>query len=349
MKKLLFTLFLISLIITGCGKKENNEAKTGTAAKMDSAGSLQTVKDDAAPKDVMLAYDLKKDQHLSYRIIAISQQHQSIKADSTINQSLKQTLNYVVDMDVKDIDNDKVMDLKLTIKSISMNAEGNGRKVSYQSGTIKDPNELKNYMEYESLVNNPFSIRLSPKGEILEIYRVDKIVDKMLEIGGKKDSASADQKRQLQLSIAERGLKPIVQQMFRILPDKRVAIDSTWQYSYPSSIPPFQATNINKYKIESFEKLNNDDKIASIGAKLEISSMGKNKISDRGINYDFKNPEADGKGKIYFNMTKGCVQSSKTSLKVTLSFSMNAPKTPRGPMKATQSNVIENTNIVELL
>lgn len=346
MKNVLLAITVLSFLWIGCGKKESDKAPV--SAKSDSSGVLQTTKDDAPPKDVSLNYELKKDQHLSYRVTAISSQNQSLVTDTTIRQNVKQTITYLIDMDVKDIENDKTMDIKLNVKSIKMDAEANGQKVSYESGLLKDQTERQKYVEYESLLNNPFSFRISPKGEILEVYRVDKIVDKFLELRGIKDSVTGDQKRQFQQSMSEGALKPLIQQIFRALPKNQITVDSTWQYSYPTRITVFDVENINKYKLQGFEKLNND-RLAIINASLEMKSKGKNKYTERGVDYDFKSPEAEGNGKIYFNMAKGCIQQSKTSSKVKLNTTIKAPKTPKGPMKAVRNDVIESTNIIELL
>lgn len=349
MKKLFIIFTAFSLLWIGCGKKDQNANKPVNSAKMDSTGTLQTSKDDAPPKDVSLDYNLKKDQHLSYKLTVISSQMQSLTTNSTVKQDVKQTLTYLIDMDVKDVDADKVMDVKLNVKSVKMDAEANNQKVSYQSGTLKDKTERQKYAEYESLLNNPFSFRMNPKGEILEVYRVDKIVEKFLDLRGIKDSVSGDQKRQFQQNMSERALKPLVQQIFRSLPAKQLAVDSTWQFSYPTPITPvFGFDNITKFKLLGFEKLNSE-RLAVINAGLELRTKGKNKYSEGGVNYDFKNPEAQGAGKIYFNLAKGCIQSSKTSSKVMMKATINAPKTPKGPMKAIRNDVIENTNIVELL
>jgi hypothetical protein len=148
--------------------------------------------------------------------------------------------------------------------------------------------------------------------------------------------------------MSEGALKPLIQQIFRVLPQKNVSVDSSWLYSYPTHITVFEVENINKYKLKGFEKLNND-RLAVINASLELRAKGKNKYTERGVDYDFKAPEAEGSGIIYFNIPKGCIQSSKTSSKVKLNTTIKAPKTPKGPMKAVRNDLIESTNIVELL
>jgi hypothetical protein len=191
---------------------------------------------------------------------------------------------------------------------------------------------------------------MSPKGEILEIYRVDKIVDKYLDIQGLKDSVNAEQKRQFQGNISEGALKPLLQQIFRSLPSNKVAKDSAWHFDYPSRMGVFDIQNIAQYKLVNFEKLqSNDNRLAVIEAGLQIVSKGKNKVSQGGVDYDFKKPEAQGSGKIYFNVVKGCVQNSKTSTKMQMSVTVKTSRGPRGPMKAVRNDNIQTTNLLQLI
>lgn len=345
--KNIFLLLFISLFVFGCGKKEENKP---AAAQSDTSSVLKTVPDNAPPKDVDLVYMLKKDQHLSYKLTSTSSQIQSVVADSTLKQSAKQTVSYIVDMDVKDVDNDNVMDIKATIKWAKLDQEANGQKLAYESGKLKDPKEIARFVDYEAVLNNPFSFRMNSKGEILEVYRVDKIVDRYLEIQGLKDSVNTEQKRQFQGNISEGALKPLIQQVFRTLPKNKVAKDSTWHFDYPSRMGVFDIQNIAQYKLVNFEKMqNNDNKLAVIEAGLKIVPKGKNKVSDRGIDYDFKNPEAQGSGTIYFNVSKGCVQNSKTSTKMKMSVTVKTAKGPKGPMKAVRNDDMETTNTLQLI
>ena len=137
-------------------------------------------------------------------------------------------------------------------------------------------------------------------------------------------------------------------QIFRILPKHNVGIDSLWTNTYISQIGVFEVTNTAKYKLTGFEKLD-DERLAVIDAGLDIKSKGKEKATEKGINYEFKKPEATGSGTIYFNINKGCIEKSKTTTTLKMSLKMNMPKSPRGPMKATRNDYIENTNILELL
>jgi hypothetical protein len=345
--KNLIIIILSALLFTSCTKKETPEEKKITGA-VDTSSVLKTVKDETPPKEVSLSYILKKGQQYTYRLTSISSSTQTIISDSTIQQNLKQTINYLFQFIVNDVEADKIMDLNVNLQSVKLDATINGKKISYQSGSKMDSVDRIKFIEYESVVNNPFDIRIDPKGNIVEIYKVDKIVLKFLTMQGLNDSVNAEQKKQFKENISETALKPLMAQIFRVLPKNNVGKDSLWTNTYTNQIGVFDVTNIAKYKLTGFEKLDNE-RLAVIDAGLDIKSKGKEKATEKGINYEFKKPVATGSGTIYFNLNKGCIEKSKTTTTLKMSLNMNMPKSPRGPMKATRSDYIENTNILELL
>ena len=127
-----------------------------------------------------------------------------------------------------------------------------------------------------------------------------------------------------------------------------MAKDSLWTNPQePTKLMVFQVQNTSTYKIKSLELFNND-KIAVIDAGLKTIISGNNKVTDRGATYVFNKPTTYAEGKIYFNLAKGCVQKSKTNSKIQISYSMEVP-TPKGLEKGMKSEIVLNTNILELL
>jgi len=346
MKQFLIVVLLFAFI-AGCSEKKEPDEKN-VSQNPDTTGVLKTEKDNNPPKEVTLNYQLAKDDHIIYRLTTMSKSSQTLVSDTTLKQVITQNLTYTFNMDVVDVDSDKLMDIKATVTNVVLDADANGQKFNYRSGQKLDSLQRMRFMEYEAILNNPFYFRLDPKGEITEIYRVDKIINKFLELQNLQDSATTEIRKQLQFNITDVALKPLLVQIFRTLPKHTVAKDSSWTNKYKSQLAVFEIENTAKYKIADFEK---DDvsRYAVINAGLDIKASGKNKVSERGVNYDFKNPQAQASGKIYFNLNRGLVEKSKTSTKLIMSMSMNMPQTPKGPMNARRDDVIESTNIVELL
>lgn len=344
MKKIIF-LLLLSFVFFSCGEKKNNTPETD---KTKSNNSLTMVKDNTPPGNISLNYQLKKGQHIAYQLVNKSSTSRTVIADSTNTQKAEQNVTYKIDMDVLDVDNN-VMDIKINISSIKADINMDGQKLSYQSGNNLDESTKMRFADFETLVNTPFNISLASDGEINEFYKVDKVINKFLNFRRvPKDSITENMKKQVQFNIVEGALRPLLSQIFRKLPDKKLSLDSSWTNIYSSQLPPFEMKNTAKFKLIDFQKLEND-RLAVIDAGLQTTSKGKNKFTNRGINYNVKNPESTGNGKIYFNLSKGLLQQSNTNTSIKITTDISAPTSPRGPIKAKTIDQTENTYSVQLL
>lgn len=342
-------IILISLVVFyGCGDKDTETPKVADKEdfNFDSTDlSLAPLTDDAIQK-VVLKYSLKKGDNYRFRLTTITDENQTIEADTVIRQNVSQTIVYLISMDVKDLDDDKVMEINTEIKSVKLDAISNGEKFAYLSGSKMDSVERMNFIEYESLINNPFTIRVNPDGEIMEIFKADKIANKYLELRGMKDSVSVEEKKLFQQDIINAALKPLLAQVFRKLPNTEVGKDSSWNLKMPpADLQVFKIDNTHTYKLTNFEKLN-DDNIALIEAGL-ISQFIINPEAKKN-NIDVKKPKYTASGKIFFNLSKGIIQKSKTTTSMNVELSMPVP-TQKGMQKVTRKQNSVNNNILELL
>ena len=349
--KYIITIIVLFALLAGCGEK--SKEKTPVKEKKDiyafdsSDIKATPIKDEN--KNYNLNYDFEKNKTYNYRITILSTDNQKlIVPDTTINNTINQKAVYLAGINLKDIDKDSILEVGCDISSIKLDMNSSQGSISYQSGVTPDSIVKQRFAEYDALVNNEFSIRISKYGEISDIFRVDNILDKYLNMKGIADSVSGTQKDQLKMQMIEGVLKPLIIQIFRQLPKKQVAVDSSWSFSQPPApIMVFQSDNTNTYKLTSLEK-SGDDKFAVIEAGLITKFTGKNTMTNQGVVYNFKKPVTHGRGKIYFNLSKGLIQKSKTSIKINIAVSMEK-QTPRGKQKQNREEESTTTNVVELL
>ncbi|HSD62445.1 MAG TPA: DUF6263 family protein [Ignavibacteriaceae bacterium] len=340
-----FIILIAGLIIYGCGgqtKEKQPQQKDQFAVD---TSDLKAAPVENPNQEYFLRYKLAKGNTYNFRLTAISKDDQTISSkDSTINQAINQTMIYNVGLNVTDVDADSTMELKAEINSIKVDGNAGAQQLNYQSGVTKDTAEIDKYAQYESLVNNPFYVRVSKYGELLDVYRADGIVNKLLDIRGYTDSLKSEEKTTLKNDITEGVLKPLLSQIFRKLPENKVSKDSTWKIEQPASrLMVFEVHNTSVFKITSTKKLD-DELIADIDAGLKTNISGENKLSQQGVNYEFQNPKTSGRGKIYFNVSKGLIQKTKISTSVEIAFNMES----RGE-KGNKKEVITTTNILEYL
>ena len=345
MKKLVL-IILTGMLIYGCGEK-TGEKKPETQKDQFSfdTSDIKTAPVENPDRTFYLRYKLEKGNTYNFRLTAISKDDQSIASkDTTLSQGMDQTIIYNIKFTPTEIDADSNMEMDAEVTSVKLDGTYGDEPIHYQSGTHIDSADFKKYAQYESMIHNPFNKRVSKLGELLDIFRTDKILDKLIDLGGFKDSIKSEEKATLKNDLSEGVLKPLLNQVFRKLPAEDMAKDSSWKVEQPpTQMMVFQAQNTSIFKINDIKKLD-DDLVAEIGASLSTKITGKNKLSDRGINYEFQKPVTSGGGKIYFNINKGLIQKAKLSTSVMLSFNMES----RG-QKGSKKETIANTNILEYI
>lgn len=349
---LLVTIFMI-FIFANCSsdkQKEQEGKKTDNAVTEFDSTDLQTtaINNFVAEKGFHLKYVFKEGNSFSYRLTTLAHMKTNLQTDSSVINVSDQKMIRIADFTIESVDNDSIADIRCTISNVLLEADINNEKHSYRSGSVLDSSDQKKYLEYEVIINNPFNIRITKFGELLDIYKIDQIVNRYLEISGLKDSARTEDKDFLKDQIKNNLIKPFISHIFREVPSKKLEVESTWDKTLtPTQMMVFKIQNTNHFKISSLGMLK-DNRIAVINGFSTSSFEGDTNVSNNGIYYQFNKPETESSGKIYFNIDKGLVLKSKSQNKFTISYSMQMI-TPQGVKKGNSSETIISDNIVELL
>lgn len=348
--KLLLGLILSLLFLFGCGEKKEEKAPVKTSENNltpDTSDIATTpVKDQSQTFHMQYNFIMNKDY--KYSISTITENTETLKTDTTITLNAKQTITYLLDIKPVEINKDNITKFVCNFYSVKIDANIKGHTFSYQSGVTTDSLSKFRFAEYESSVNNPFNIRVKRTGEVIDITKTDKILSKFLALKNIPDTLRQEQKDKINQQVIQNGLRPLVSQVFRKMPENSLAKDSVWKYKQPPyNLVVFQVLATNIYKVSSLQDYMND-RLAVINASLETKITGNNKVTQRGFTYNFKKPVTEASGKIYFNIDKGYLQKSKVKTKLVISYTMKSDK-PGGKGNGPRTEVSENTNIVELL
>jgi hypothetical protein len=344
MKKLLIVLIL-GLIINGCGKKsQKNNLKSKAVAATDSS-TVKFLPVENPNQKFNIGYKFEKGKDYQYRITFSSEDRQSIKDDSSYNKNIMQNTVYILDTKLKDNKNDSVLNFMCKITSINYTANVNGKIFNYQSKATNDSIDTFKFAEYASLVNNPFSVTINKYGGVVNISKVDLIINKYIKLKRLIKRATKPMKVRLKQNIVDRSLEPLIINIFRKMPQNTIAKDSSWS----DELPPahfiiFTLNNTNTFKISDLKKYH-DNLIASIKVGLKTEIKGNTTYKAGNTVYNFDKPKTSANGNIYFNISKGCIQKSKIQTEAKVFFTIKSP----GKKEGSKTENMTSSNVVELL
>ena len=174
-----------------------------------------------------LAYNFNEGESFSYRLTTLSHTKKSMKTDTTMSNIFDQKIIRIIKFNTISVDNDSIAEVKFNVTNISAEVDVNGEKITYQSASGLDSAEVTRFIEHEGLVNNPFHFRITNYGELLDVFRVDNVTDRYLELSGMKDLVKIEEKAIFKNEIVDNLLNPLLAQIFRELPTQQLKVEST--------------------------------------------------------------------------------------------------------------------------
>lgn len=335
MRKTLLLLALL-IIITACGTKKDIPANLDQLKPVDSKG-----------EKFLFRYTFTKGQELKYKLSTINEATENIKSDTIVSTNVFETANYVLALNVIDVDKDSIAEFDVTVTSIDLSSKLNGKETKYNSVNKLTKEEKVPFLQYEAIANNQFRMRVNGHGEVVEVTRIDKIVDKILAMQPPPKPMTTEEKGMLTKQLSEQAVQPLVQQLFRLLPAKKLPIDSTWNYSYPNKVGQLQINNQVIFKFK--ELLDGGDKFAKISAEMKTTFQGDKNMSDGKISAVFDDPKISGGGTIFFNLDKGILQKSETFTEQEFKVALTSKEPGKGNKKVDRNQKSKNKLIVELI
>lgn len=336
--------FLIALLLFSCTKEEKSKE---TSSKLNTELSSDLV---ATPKAdrFHLRYKFKKNESFKYKITTLSKTNQQVEADSIISTVTEQTITYIVNLKVKDIDSKGNYIISWKINSIKSDGSINGEKISYDSKYIFSTQERMMFAQFEAIKGKTFTVRISKIGEILDIYNLNSIIDELIDIQKSKDKATKEIRAQLAKQFREAALLPLTEQIFRQFPEEPIGINSYWDKRFNTKFAMFDIENIASFEIKDVKNLETDS-VVTISAGLSINWLGNHEATDQGIKYYFYDPVVSGSGLITFNKSKGLITHSETSTIMQQIMEMEGLDASQQLVKGKRTDNSSNKNTIKLL
>lgn len=350
---LIILMAALSFVVLNCSNNtEENQKPNGPQTDISETDSLNTQvninTDELNNINFRLAYKFEEGESFKYRLTTISTTERDVQTDTVLTDRFEQTISRILNFKIISLDKDSIADIECNISNVTVDADLNNQKISYQSGVTTDSEQLKKFIEHEGIVNNPFRILITKYGEIIDIVGFESISDRYLDLSGLKDSVRLEDKGLMQNEIKNNLLKPLIGQVLREFPKKDLRVDSTWENSVdPATIMVFKIYYTDHFTVNKLE-IAKDNRIALIKAKATTVIEGEKEHTNNGIKYEFADPLSEAKGEIFFNIDRGLITKSSSTTNLKLSYRMEIPSDD-GTKMGKSNEYITNTNKLELL
>lgn len=327
---------IIAVIFTfvyGCGDKKDD--KTGNNTNNTSTTDL-IKKDSISGKEMaQLKYVVKKGDKFYYKMVAKTSNME--KSPATEDKEVKQDneINYFYSKEVSDVDASGIISFRMNFDSITISSSMGDQSIKYNSNLNDSIRNNPAFLQYNTVINNPFFIRVNPAGEITEVYGMEKIYDVLFKALG--DTLKEADKQQIKESFGEESIKEILQQEYQVCPQTPVAVDSNWTKSFNTTVLFFEVVNNAKYTLKSIED-KNGQKIANVDALLVVEFKTK-EVKEKGMTVKVENAETSGNGKISLNLNRGCITFKETNTNLKLDMKLSAQGQSANSSQAVTTNL----------
>ncbi len=343
--KLKTLILILAAFLISCSNNEENKEKIKSGSNKDSTNEI--AKEEVVGPKILLNYKFKKGDKFRYKLTTTSNNSETIRADTSFTNIVSQIVNYTFDFTVKNVSQIDEAEMTVVISKIQAESNYNGQKIQYDSKYIYSTRERVQFVDYESVKKVPFRIYVNNIGQVTKVDKIEKIMYNILSIQQVPDTLSAATKEKMKINIANGTLMPLTQQMFKVISEDEVGVNSTWQMKYNTPLAVFNIENIAKFKITdiSFDK----DTIATISSTLLATITGKNTATENNVTYTFSTPKIDGSGTVKFNESKGLVGYSESTTNLEIGMMIEGYDNKNQKKQHSKKDVTTNKNTVQLL
>ncbi|MBN1301048.1 MAG: hypothetical protein JW995_07505 [Melioribacteraceae bacterium] len=336
-----FLIILLSIILLFSCSDEKKETLDNKPVQ------TVPVEAESGPRK-LLEYKFKPGDEFNYRLTTEMNSTQHVEADTAMNTSMNQWTQYEFKLNVEKVAGDGIADIKVRVNAVRAKADANGQKVEYDSKYLYSTRERQLFMDYESIKNKSYSIKVTKHGQLIDITGVKPIINEMLVIQNSKESMSKEQLEAFEQEFILSGIAPLTEQLFRKTSEQVVGINSKWEQRYPSVLAGFQIENIATFRLKEYYKEGNDT-LALCDAFLSITWQGENQVNQEGVNYNFSDPDISGSGQFRFNVDKGVVEFSETNVKMEIEMTAEGLDKDNNPIKVYKKDFVNNKSKLELI
>lgn len=328
----------LSILLYSCTTEQKKDG--------DSKGkpNAELLKTDEKGQKVTMKILPKVGEKFTYKMVATTTSKEKSPATADQEITSEQTMSYYYTQEVSEISESGYITYKMKYDSImivtkAMSQDSTLMEV-YNSNVMDSVHSKIDFVQYNALAGKEFKFRLSPRGEISDVYELEQIHEAIFKSLG--DTLKADEKAQIKESMGSDALKAIIQNQFQKFPETEVYKDSSWTFTNETLLSVFPVRNLLSYKLTNI-KTEEAGILLDITATLGIDFIEK-EHKERGLTVKINDSKAGGEGNVTFNLSKGCIVRKETRTNIDLDMRMSA----KG-QSAKSNQTLATHLVVELL
>jgi len=275
----------------------------------------------SAQEKVELKWTFEKGRELTYK----QTQKQTLEI---FGSAMEQETSQIQGWKVTDVAGDGTATIETTCLAVAMKASG-AMEFEYDSDKDKELPENPQVRMMAKMVGKTFTIKMTPKGKILESKGVDALLDDMLKEFGDDAGPMREMLKQM---LSDDTMKSSMQQMAPMLPQAPVAKGDKWKDEFTLKFPMIGGM---KFVVASTLK-----DVEAGEAKVEQDWTIELKGGDDNENplgAAFKITDSKGKARLSFALEKGHFVSQQIEMDMTMEANGQAiPVKTRSEMKLVE-------------
>jgi hypothetical protein len=238
--------------------------------------------------------------------------NQSMKVmNNDVKQKQSQTFYYSWTVDK--VEGDSVV-LAQKILGVKMDIDIGGSQIKYDSTSASAPNNASNPLSefFKALVGSEFKLTLNTKDySVSNVEGRDALLKKLV-------TANPQMKPLLEQILSDKALKEMAEPTFAVVPTQAIGKSESWDRKTSLDMGPIGKYE-NSYKY-TYEGRDTDKKLEKIKVETTLKYVEpKEGAGVGGLPFKIQSADlksSDAGGSIYFDSSKGRVESSKLTLKL---------------------------------
>jgi hypothetical protein len=276
----------------------------------------------AQAQDTLLRYRWSKGDQVRYRITqksSVAMRGLPGLGDMTIDQDIVQVVRMIVD----DVTPDGTATVRQIFESVRVEQNSIAGKVVFDSAApvkTADPAADGLAAVMGGMIGESVTIVMLPTGAVTKVDGMSRIFDKVMKLLPADPIASLVF-AQLKDSMGDEAMRSNLGQTFGLFPPRAVKMGESWTDQYQAETPILGTmTTVRTSTLKSLDTTSGAS-IARIGVALTIKQAG-GAATPGLLGMTVKSPESSSDGEVLFDVTKGRLQKTSSTMDMPMTMSM---------------------------